>query len=539
MKLNSAAFARAKALIASGKVNRTASWSMTAADENKILGPDGDNWSAYAKCHLAINSEAEEETKDHYHYPVIKGGEVYRAGVIAAESRAGANKEEAIKKAAKELLDLIDKNKKDSADYRCDYVDRIWPGNGNVDEALKQTPEGFYTGKVIATNIGVFPYLKADGSISYELRCPEEVFDEDSIASLAGKPITNDHPPELVTPDNWEKYAIGSVGEGISRDDTHLVAPVSIQKADGIQAMRQGRRALSCGYTSNTVDHAMSYPIMDWQGKQPGAKNYPCPGVYLGSHYDRIQTNIRYNHLAIVNKGRAGDEAVLRMDSAAAVMVDPQNPNDGHRADRSNSNMKTFNLDGANYEADEGFIAAFQSLRNDKDTVSENLDEALEKLDAKKQEMDAKQAEYDKCKAELDAKKEELSKLQNELKTMKDEAPKQLDAAVQARVALVDTAKLAGVEVKPDTASIDLMKAVVLKVSPSAKLDGASDAYLQARFDAAVETLQAEDKNKGRRDASDIPPRTGDSSDHQDAAPRNVQEAHTKYDEALAGAWKK
>ena len=63
-------------------------------------------------------------------------------------------------------------------------------------DPFEQTPEGFLRGRACVTNIGVFPYRLEDGSIEYELRHPEDVFDSESMASLKLKPVTNNHPKE-------------------------------------------------------------------------------------------------------------------------------------------------------------------------------------------------------------------------------------------------------------------------------------------------------------------------------------------------------
>ncbi|GES45816.1 hypothetical protein RsS62_50680 [Rhizobium dioscoreae] len=36
-----------------------------------------------------------------------------------------------------------------------------------------------------------------------------EVFSEDTLKSAAHRPVTNEHPPEMVTSENWKKYAVG------------------------------------------------------------------------------------------------------------------------------------------------------------------------------------------------------------------------------------------------------------------------------------------------------------------------------------------
>jgi HK97 family phage major capsid protein len=101
--------AHAEALIRAGKVNRSAAWSFTAADGDALLGAGGDDWSNYARFHLAVDSASPEKTKGHYGYPIGKGGEVYRSGVVAAKQRAAQQGEGDIEAAAGALLELIDK----------------------------------------------------------------------------------------------------------------------------------------------------------------------------------------------------------------------------------------------------------------------------------------------------------------------------------------------------------------------------------------------------------------------------------------------
>lgn len=112
---NSKGIARARSLIAAGKVNDGA-WSFSAEDGNKLLGPDGDDWAAYAAVHLAVDPDAPEKTKAHYKYPCIKGSEVYRRGVAAAESRAAQNGADAVAAAAKKLMEAIQKRDDDGKD---------------------------------------------------------------------------------------------------------------------------------------------------------------------------------------------------------------------------------------------------------------------------------------------------------------------------------------------------------------------------------------------------------------------------------------
>ena len=106
IKLNKTGYSHALDLIEQGKIDFDGDWSFTTEDENKILGDN--NWSEYKKWFLAIDDEANEDTKAHYKYPFGKNGKVYRRGVIAAKQRAAQQKEADIEKAADNLLQKID-----------------------------------------------------------------------------------------------------------------------------------------------------------------------------------------------------------------------------------------------------------------------------------------------------------------------------------------------------------------------------------------------------------------------------------------------
>lgn len=103
--VNRKGLTRARALIADGKINEGA-WSFSAADGNKLLGDN--DWAEYGRWFLAVDSDADPETRDHYKYPFGKDGEIYRRGVIAAKSRATQQGLAAVADAADGLLTAID-----------------------------------------------------------------------------------------------------------------------------------------------------------------------------------------------------------------------------------------------------------------------------------------------------------------------------------------------------------------------------------------------------------------------------------------------
>lgn len=105
--LNEAGRAYARSLIAAGQVDKTAGWDFSAEDGDALLGGDN-NWPSYGRAHLGVDETASENTKAYWKYPVVKGGKVYRAAVIAAKQRAAAEGDSAIEAAASALLEQID-----------------------------------------------------------------------------------------------------------------------------------------------------------------------------------------------------------------------------------------------------------------------------------------------------------------------------------------------------------------------------------------------------------------------------------------------
>ena len=107
-------------------------------------------------------------------------------------------------------------------------------------QLLKQhrTDEGYLRVDGYFTRAGVFKYYNSDGSIRKELRPPEEVFAKDSLATFAGKPLTDEHPKEFCDPDNVEDLQIGSATNSIEvADNGHVRIGGNVHKRDGIDSV--------------------------------------------------------------------------------------------------------------------------------------------------------------------------------------------------------------------------------------------------------------------------------------------------------------
>ena len=165
-----------------------------------------------------------------------------------------------------------------------------------------------HNGNLVVTGVltrdGVFTYKHNDGRVTHELRHIDDVFNAESVSSFVQVPVTNKHPVQgAVTPDNVRRLAVGNVGDKLAREDTDkdslLVADLYVRDAEAIEAVNNRRKFLSCGYTVDVV---------------------PEEGTYKGVRYDHRQTNIRGNHVALVDNPRAGTVARLKMDADDAEM---------------------------------------------------------------------------------------------------------------------------------------------------------------------------------------------------------------------------
>lgn len=194
---------------------------------------------------------------------------------------------------------------------------------------------------------GIQEYARADGTIRRELRLPEEVFAPAAMRSFALVPVTNLHPPGLLTPETAKSYTVGAIGESVRQDGDHLAATMMIHDAGAMKAISEGRSKLSCGYSCEMDD---------------------TPGVWNGQKYDSIQRNIRGNHLALVDVPRAGLTAALRLDAADACS--PELASDKTSVVGSSSSSKQHNtetnpmkirIDGQDIEMTEANAGLIQS----------------------------------------------------------------------------------------------------------------------------------------------------------------------------------
>lgn len=139
---------------------------------------------------------------------------------------------------------------------------------------------------------GTYKYLREelglDGNGIVDVyRTEDQVFNDAAIASFEGKAFTDTHPSVDVDVNNWSIYAKGdvrNVRRGKGEFSNCLVADIIVRDPIVIDEIKSGvKREISSGYECEYVEE---------NGK-----------IY--------QRNIRGNHVALVQAGRAGNQVKI------------------------------------------------------------------------------------------------------------------------------------------------------------------------------------------------------------------------------------
>lgn len=298
------------------------------------------------------------------------------------------------------------------------------------------------TGKAART--GVYQYLASElglndrepNSIVNVYRPPSEVFNQDSLASYANVDVTNDHPNTMVDSKTYKSVSVGHVLDATQNGD--FVDLTMIIKAEGaIKDVESGKSQLSPGYTA---------VYEEGKGVSPN-----------GESYDFKQTEIEINHVAIVSRGRGGDQVRINDQIGEITMPVMLTLDSGRSVDVADAANATLVAD------------AFDTLKN--------------KLIDSAKSVSTMSVEVEKKQAALDAAIEDLAKLKLE---SSDEA---ISAKIQEIASVKDSAvKFAGSEFTCDSVNVVEIQRAALKVKRPA-IDWAikSDAYVESAFELAID----------------------------------------------------
>lgn len=320
--------------------------------------------------------------------------------------------------------------------------------------SVTRTPNNGWVVPARITKVGVFRYL-IGGETVRVLRLPEDVFADESLASLARCPVTVYHPSEReVTTKNYCRVNKGQVESPEVVANQYVTAKLVIQdeetgarldpKTGDLKEVSAGYRALFALKPGAT--RADKPEDQDPRDFLSGVDKTYGP-------YDRRHQKILYNHVSIGPKGwgRAGGDVGITLDGDYLRVMDPMFNDDAATPVTPPTNPTTVVVD----------MSAFVS-----------------------------KAEYDKVSAERDILKGQVGKLTTDnAQLMTDSAPVNLDKRVAARSALIVSAKTLAPELVTDGLSDLAVRTGALSVfNPKMDLKDKSSDYVNAAFDFAIDS---------------------------------------------------
>ncbi|MBY0297756.1 MAG: DUF2213 domain-containing protein [Methylobacterium sp.] len=345
-------------------------------------------------------------------------------------------------------------------------------------------------------------------------RDADEVFRAESLRTFGHKPVTLDHPSAPVTTRTWRQVARGHVGEEVVRDGEFVRIPMLVADQDAIDAVKAGKRELSVGYACD----------LDF-----------TPGTTPdGRPYDARQTNIVVDHVAIVDRGRAGPDCRIGdQRPAEANTMRALSDQQQQQRDTRPMNTRTVLVDGHSVEMNDAAAIAVAGLQaKNGQLVADNLSLSTRIADAEKAHaaaITAKDGEIAGLRTTVQTKDGEIAALKKQLEDAA--SPAALDTALVAREAVVTVARTVLGDAFSPVGKTDaaIRREVVTKALGDEAVKTMTDASIEGAFLAVSRTAKAPDP-LARTLADGIQPTGGTAV--QDKA----------YDEMTTGyaeAWKK
>lgn len=380
-----------------------------------------------------------------------------------------------------------------------------WEHRIDRGELLSPTlaPNGTLLVDGFASRVGVLQYRRADGSIRREL-VTEECLKE-SAATMGRAPITLDHPdprryPDGVTPDNARELVVGDASETLTLMNGYVRLQLAVRRRDAIDSVTSApgakpRRELSAGYRA----------LID-----------PRPGVDpVHGPYDCVQVRRVYNHIALVEAGRAGPEVGIRTDAAYSTetITGATTTAGGQQAGATSTQTTHAGDQPRGALMNPGFMPVMLSLgiaqqvNSDAAALDLIANKLRERNDAASTAEQQARASLSAMTAERDAQKARADAAEAELAKLKAADAARADAA--ERSGLEEVAKRIGVDPAKHTTAPALRKAIAqahLGVSYRADAD---EAYDRAVVDIVRSsgTERSDARDRGTR-AWEPPPRS-------------------------------
>lgn len=334
--------------------------------------------------------------------------------------------------------------------------------NGGTFKQKIDDTSGFLTLSGVLARTGTQDYYgfelcdKLEPMKKYSVFRPkEEVLNKDSLDTFTNATVTDDHPNEAVTIDNIRVLDKGSLSNisTFEKDGEHFIsATATIKDKNLIKKIQDGKVELSVGYTNDLKEGS-------------------------GKDYDFMQTNIRVNHVAVVDKGRCGGECKLSTDNRVKIL---------HSYTKTEEKMQKIVIDGKPFEVPEEVKLAYDGIAEENSNLKEGKKADTKKLDellkSKEDMAVSKDDELSKTQKEIDALKAKIDTL--EASKMSKDSINAL-VAEKAQVVAFASSFIGDADITKDTESLKI--AVVSKyMGDGFTADGKTPEYIDASYDIIV-----------------------------------------------------
>ncbi|MGI4775354.1 MAG: DUF2213 domain-containing protein [Janthinobacterium lividum] len=314
------------------------------------------------------------------------------------------------------------------------------------------------------------------------IRHPDDIFAEKSLHTLKQIPVTLEHPPVFVNHENAHMYQVGLTGEHYRIDEDKIIVSVTVTHADAIEAILSGKQELSLGYNVTLVKE---------------------DGIYNGEPYQYRQLSPDHNHVAIVERGRAGKEVRFRFDGVIDESVEIlESINEEQRVDDIDTKLKqkvdesvveiTINKESKIMSEDK-LQQRIDTLIEEKEYLKKNNDKDIElfelKLKQTQSKLDSIEKAYNQAKKDLEQEKSIKAddiiakRVDNKIELLVTSAPylKNLDAYLHHT-------------------DREVMETVInIKNREDRDFSNEDDSYIKGKFDEIVGA-----GNKDRRDYAEV-----------------------------------
>ena len=360
-----------------------------------------------------------------------------------------------------------------------ELIDRV--SDFGAPSTREYTSNGFLKVKGRVARSGIQKYygcelgLKDSPYKLFSIYRPADVVLSDSVCKMfKGADVTNDHPKNFVSPDNYRALSSGVIVSDAYKDEKNpsfICCDMLIKDKATIKAIEAGKVALSVGYR-NTLDFT--------PGTTPEGEAYDA----------KVDAITLVNHVAIVNRARAGMEARV-LDSVGG-------------------NMKTIKIGAHEVELN--------------DSVADAVSEHIEKLEKDVSDKDAELGKLSAKITDLEAELEEAKSL-----VLTDEDMKEIFA--EAEKAKSEARIIAGDKFVCDSFDpIEIKRAAIAVANPDLDMKDKSEGFIEGYFAHAVASKKVD---AGMNDSQS---KVSEALKAKDEKPK--EDPYKKAKEDIANRWK-